>query len=117
MSVTGHSELDVVTFDDGPGSTGALGDKVFRGMAAGAGVFFILLIAGVAAFLIGQAVPALMKDQANFLTDRVWNLGNLSAPMFRIPGPLWVTGISSPIALPPAAPGAVGVALSLTHGP
>ena len=115
MSVTGHSELDVVAPDDGPGSTSATGDKIFRGMSAGSGLFVVLLIAGVAAFLVGQAVPALLKNKANFLTDRVWNLGNLDAPSFGIPDLLWVTVISSAIALLLAVPVAVGVALFLTQ--
>ena len=115
MSVTGHSELDVVAPEDGPGSTSATGDRVFRGMAAGSGLFVVLLIGGVAAFLIGQAVPALLKNQANFLTDRVWDLGNLDAPSFGIPDLLYVTVISSAIALLLAVPVAVGVALFLTQ--
>jgi phosphate transport system permease protein len=115
MSVTGHSELDVVAPVDGPGSTGALGDRIFRALAAGSGLFVVLLIAGVAVFLVGQAVPALAKNQANFLTDRVWSLGNLDAPAFGIPDLLWVTVISSVIALLLAVPVAVGVALFLTQ--
>jgi phosphate transport system permease protein len=115
MSVTGHSELDVVSPADTPGSTGARGDRIFRGMAAGSGLIVVLLIAGVAAFLVGQAAPALAKNQANFLTDRVWNLSNLDAPSFGIPDLLWVTVISSVIALLLAVPVAVGVALFLTQ--
>jgi phosphate transport system permease protein len=115
MSVTGHSELDVVAPGDGPGTTSATGDRVFRGLAAGSGLFVVLLIAGVAAFLIGQAVPALLKDKANFLTARVWDLSNLDAPKFGIPDLLWVTVISSLIALLLAVPVAVGVALFLTQ--
>ena len=115
MSVTGGSELDVVAPDDGPGSTRAAGDRLFRGAAAGSGLFVVLLIAGVAAFLIGQAVPALLKNDANFLTDRVWNLGNLDEPSFGIPDLLWVTVVSSALALLLAVPVAVGVALFLTQ--
>ena len=116
MSITGHSELDAT---DGlaplPGGTSKRGDTVFRGLAAGSGGFVVLLIVGVAAFLLVQAVPALLKNRANFLTDRVWDLADPANPSFGIPDLLWVTVISSIVALIIAVPISIGVALFITQ--
>ncbi|MFI7586593.1 phosphate ABC transporter permease subunit PstC [Spongisporangium articulatum] len=116
MSITGHSELDAIDDPmDAPKGTSRRGDAIFRGLAAGSGVIVIALIVGVAAFLISQAAPALAKNKANFLTDRVWDLGNLAAPSFGIPDLLWVTVISATLALVFAVPVSVGLALFLTQ--
>jgi phosphate transport system permease protein len=57
----------------------------------------------------------LLKNQANFITDRVWSLNDSAHPQFGIPDLLWVTLISSIFALMIAVPVAVGVALVLTQ--
>src|SRR4051794_7632967 len=113
-TITGHSELDAGPSGD-LASTGRFGDRIFSGIAKSAGVLVVALVAGVGAFLLIRAVPALAKDDANFLTDRVWDLRNLSAPLFGIPDLLWVTVISSFFAMLIAVPVAVGVALFLTE--
>jgi len=97
------------------GSTGRFGDRMFFGLSAGAGILVVALIALVAAFLIIQAVPALMKNKANFLTDRVWDLSDPSNLRFGIPDLLWVTVIAAVIAMAIAVPVAMGVALFLTQ--
>ena len=116
MSITGRSELDALTEQQAlPTGTNRRGDAVFRGLAAGAGGIVVLLIVGVAAFLLSQAIPALADDRANFLTDRVWNVSNPDRLAFGIPDLLWVTVISSLVALVIAVPISVGVALFLTQ--
>lgn len=97
------------------GSTGRLGDRIFGGTARGSGALVIALVVGVALFLLSQAAPALLKNDANFLTDKVWDLSNPDSPAFGIPDLLWVTVISSAIAMALAVPLAVGVALCLTQ--
>jgi phosphate transport system permease protein len=96
-------------------STGRAGDRIFTGLTTGSGILVVALIAGVGAFLISQAVPALTKDEANFLTDRVWNLNNPAHPAFGIPDLLWVTVLSSAVAMTLAVPVSIGVALFLTQ--
>src|SRR6187431_3072650 len=113
-TITGHSTLDAAPSGD-LASTGRLGDRIFSGAAKGAGLLVVGLVILVGAFLLIRAVPALLKDNANFLTDRVWDLRNLSDPSFGIPDLLWVTVISSIIAMAIAVPVAIGVALFITE--
>lgn len=115
MSITGHSEIDAMDDQALPAGTRRRGDAVFRGLAAGAGGVVVLLIVGVAVFLLSQAIPSLAKDKANFLTDRVWDVANPSRLAFGIPDLLWVTVISALVALAIAVPVSVGVALFLTQ--
>jgi phosphate transport system permease protein len=119
-SITGVSTVDTV--GDGPAgesggdraSTGRLGDRLFGGAATGAGILVIVLVALVAAFLLTQAIPSLAKDHVNFLTSRVWEVdGNVLK--FGIADLLWVTVLSSVVAMIIAVPLGVGVALFLTQ--
>ena len=112
-TITGHSELDSEPLGDAA-STGRLADRLFQGASAGAGAIVVGLITAVAGFLLVTAAPSLAKDGANFLTDRVWDIGG-AVPKFGIPDLLWVTAISSLIAMVLALPVAVGVALFLTE--
>jgi phosphate transport system permease protein len=43
----------------GGASTGRLGDRLFSGLAHGAGILVILMVVLVGAFLVSQAIPAL----------------------------------------------------------
>jgi phosphate transport system permease protein len=91
-----------------------LGDRVFSGLAVGSGGVVVGLIAAVAAFLVIQAAPALSKNAANFVTDRVWEVDG-SPLRFGIPDLLWATVVISVIGMVIATPVAVGVALFLTQ--
>lgn len=113
-TITGHSELDSRPSGDLAGG-GRLGDRIFSGLATGSGVFVVALIAGVGAFLLAQALPALMDNQANFLTDRVWAVDDAENLRFGIPDLLWVTVLSASMAMLIAVPIAIGVALCLTQ--
>jgi phosphate transport system permease protein len=94
--------------------TGRLGDRVFAGLSAGSGVIVVALIAAVGVFLLAQALPALSKDHANFLTERVWEVSGTPV-RFGIPDLLWVTVVSSIVAMVLAVPVAIAVALYLTQ--
>jgi phosphate transport system permease protein len=84
-----------------------LGDRVFAGTARGAGILILAILAGVAAFLVVQALPA------------------LTAPAEEIPGGegllayvgplLFGTVLAATIGLVLATPLAVAIALFLTH--
>jgi phosphate transport system permease protein len=112
----------VDVLDDGPeppgrggrAGTGRLGDRIFGGAALGAGWLVIIMVVLVGAFLVSQAVPSLAKDHVNFLTSRVWDVSG-SELRFGIADLLWVTVISSAIAMLIAVPVSVGVALFLTQ--
>jgi phosphate transport system permease protein len=112
-SITGHSQPDAEPSGD-LSAAGRLGDRVFSGLATGSGVFVIALIGAVTAFLVAQAVPSLLRNESGFLTSRSWEVsaGSLS---FGIADLLWVTVISSLVAMALAVPVAVGVALFLTQ--
>lgn len=84
-----------------------IGDRVFAGSARGAGILILVVLAGVAAFLVVQAVPALVAP-----ADQLPNGESLVAYI----GPLiFGTLLSSLIALVIATPLAVCVALFITH--
>ncbi len=94
-------------------STGRLGDRIFGGAALGSGLLIVVIVTLVAIFLLAQAVPALSKDHANFLTSTSWVT---SQPMaFGIAQLLWTTVASSVVALLFAVPFAVAIALFLTQ--
>jgi phosphate transport system permease protein len=112
-TITGHSELDSDPSGD-QASTGRRGDRIFGGLATGSGVFVIVLVVAVAAFLLSRAVPALLDNDANFLFDRVWEVSD-SGLRFGVPDLLYVTVISSLVAMLIAVPIAVLVALFLTQ--
>ncbi|WP_245901005.1 phosphate ABC transporter permease subunit PstC [Prauserella shujinwangii] len=83
------------------------GDRVFSGLSTGAGVLILVVLAGVAAFLVAEAWPALI------------------APADEVPGPdgivlyiwplLFGTLLAAFLALLIAAPLAVAIALFITH--
>jgi phosphate transport system permease protein len=84
-----------------------LGDRIFAGTAKAAGVLILVVLAGVAAFLIVQAMPALLASPADLPGGR-----SLTAYI----GPLvFGTVLAAVIALVLATPLAVAVALFVTH--
>ena len=90
------------------------GDQLFHGAAAGSGLFVVILIGLIAAFLITRAAPAIADDKSNFLFSRDWSVdtGTLN---FGIVDLLWVTVIISLVAMVIAVPIAIGIALFITH--
>ena len=120
-SSTGVSAVDVPPGSEGHGplegdraSTGRLGDRIFGGAASGAGLLVIALVTLIALFLLSQALPALARNQANFLTSTEWIVSG-DNPRFGIATMLWVTVASSIIAMCIAVPVGVGVALFVTQ--
>lgn len=120
-SVTGVSVTDEFPTPEGKpplqgdgASTGRLGDRVFAGAASSAGILVIALVTLIGVFLVSQAVPALARDQASFLTSREWQVGG-DAPRFGILELLWTTLTASVIAMCIAVPVGVCVALFITE--
>jgi phosphate transport system permease protein len=84
-----------------------LGDRLFSGSATGAGMAILVVLAGVATFLIAQSIPALTAHSADLpggtsIAGYIWPL-------------LFGTLLAAVIALVVATPLAVGIALFLTH--
>ncbi|KGN36566.1 phosphate ABC transporter permease subunit PstC [Knoellia subterranea] len=120
-SITGHSAIDELPSGDGrppldadKAGTGRLGDRIFGGLATGSGIFVIVLVSLVGVFLVIQAVPSLLNNNANFLTSREW-VPSGADPRFGIVDLLWATVITSILAMAIAVPLGVSVALFITQ--
>ncbi|MEU2347153.1 phosphate ABC transporter permease subunit PstC [Modestobacter sp. NPDC049651] len=84
-----------------------VGDRVFAGSATGAGVLILLVLAGVAVFLISEAWPAVTADSADLPDGK--SLASYVGPL------VFGTLIAAAIALLVATPLAVAIALFITH--
>ena len=121
--MTGVSAVDELPRSEGNGplqggrsaaGRGRLGDRLFGGATRGAGLLVIALVTLIAVFLLSQALPALARNETNFLTSSEWTVGG-DNPRFGIANLLWVTISSSIIAMMIAVPVGVGVALFITQ--
>jgi phosphate transport system permease protein len=83
------------------------GDRIFAGAAKGSGIFILLVLAGVAAFLISEAIPALTASSEDIPGGE--GLSSYIAPL--IVGTL----LGAVLALLIATPLAVGIALYITY--
>jgi len=93
-----------------------LGDRIFRGLAEGSGVFIVVLIAAIGLFLLWRAVPALARNEENFfLFGGNWVTTDTSAMHFGIFDLLQVTVFVSVFSLLLAMPVALGIAIFLTQ--
>ncbi|MBO9704580.1 MAG: phosphate ABC transporter permease subunit PstC [Arthrobacter sp.] len=88
-------------------AAGRAGDKVFSGATLGAGILILLVLFGVAAFLVAQAIPALVANPADIQGG---------AGFWAYIWPIIIgTLIAAAIALVIATPVAIGVALFISH--
>jgi phosphate transport system permease protein len=90
-------------------------DRIFLGLSTGSAASIMVILAGVALFLIIQAVPAIMADwQTN--PDLTSGPTGGYANFWTYVGPLiWGTLFASAIALIIGAPIAIGIALFISH--
>ncbi|MCU1677450.1 MAG: phosphate transporter, inner rane subunit PstC [Frankiales bacterium] len=86
---------------------GRRGDHLFAGLVRGAGLAIVVVLAGVAAFLVVKSLPA-FNGQPNEITGTK-SFASYAAPL------LFGTVLSSAIALVIAVPLSVGVALFISH--
>jgi len=91
-------------------SNGRAGDRLFAGLARGSGIFVLVIMAAIAAFLIWKAYAGLSVNEANFLTSQEWN-PNATPARFGVAQLAFGTLMSSVIALILATPVAIGIAL------
>ena len=93
-----------------------LGDRIFGGLAQGAGILIVVLIAAIGVFLLMRAIPALARNKENFFTyGGNWITTDTSAMHFGILDLLQVTVFVSVFALILAMPVAFGIAIFLTQ--
>ncbi len=83
------------------------GDRVFAGSARGAGILILVILAGVAAFLLIEALPALTAPAEDIPGGE--GLGSYIAPL------VFGTLLAAVIALVVATPLAVAIALFVSH--
>ncbi len=92
------------------------GDRIFRWLAEGSGVLIVVIIAAIGFFLLWRAIPALGRNQANFLLySGNWVTTDTSAMQFGILDLLQVTVFVSVFALILSMPVALGIAIYLTQ--
>lgn len=83
------------------------GDRVFAGLSTGAGIAILVVLAGVAAFLVAQSIPALTAPRAE-IGDGIG--------LARYVGPLvFGTILAAVLALAVAVPLSLGIALFISH--
>ena len=83
------------------------GDKTFAGLSTGSGWIILLILAGVAAFLLWQALPAITADPSAVRGGN--GLFSYIAPL------LFGTVYSAAIAIVIATPLAIGISLFISH--
>jgi phosphate transport system permease protein len=96
------------------GGSNRLGDRVFSGLASGASIFLLVIIASIAAFLLYRTIPAIRTDTANFFTEKTW-FPDSTPSVFGVAAIAWGTVLSSVLAMIMAVPVAVGIALFIAH--
>lgn len=83
------------------------GDRIFAGTARGAGILILVILAGVAIFLLVQGIPGIVADEeATRPKDSFWSY---VVPL------AFGTIFASIIALVVAVPIAIGIALFISH--
>jgi phosphate transport system permease protein len=48
------------------------GDRAFKGLSRGSGIFILVTMAAIAAFLVWRAIPSLQANTVSFFTTQVW---------------------------------------------
>ena len=91
------------------------GDRIFSTLAKSASVFITVLIAAIGIFLVWRAVPALQRNQVNFLTSREWNTTDINDMAFGVLDLFQVTVLVSFFALVLAMPVALGIAIFISN--
>ncbi|GAA1481262.1 phosphate ABC transporter permease subunit PstC [Gordonia sinesedis] len=100
-------------------SRGATGDATFSYLARGTGFLVIVLIAAIGISMLIEAIPAISKDNANFLFSSDWNVGASAFDDGTASFGVWelfrATVLSSGFALILATPVAIGIAVFLVE--
>lgn len=111
------SELTGADSPAGPVPTGQrrIGDTVFANTTRGSGILILLILAGVAAFLVIQSSDSLRANTTSFFTSTAWDANVRDAPAFGIAALAFGTVLAALIALVIATPIAIGIALFIVY--
>jgi len=90
------------------------GDRIFRAMTVGSGLFILILIVAIAVFLVWKAIPALRMSGFHFFSEKAW-FPDAKPAKFGVAAIAFGTVLSSVIALVLVVPVAIGAALTLTE--
>lgn len=91
-----------------------LGDRVFKGLAAGSGGLLLVVMAAIAGFLIWKAIPAFTNNTGNLFTTQTWNPQG-DPPVFGMAAVFFGTVVAAFIAMIVGVPIAIGIALFISH--
>jgi phosphate transport system permease protein len=91
-----------------------LGDRVFKGLAAGSGAVLLVVMAAIAIFLIWKAIPAFTNNTGNLFTTQTWNPQG-DPPVFGMAAVFFGTVVAAFIAMFVGVPVAIGIALFISH--
>ncbi|AEF39204.1 phosphate ABC transporter permease subunit PstC [Hoyosella subflava] len=115
MNVNAKLPEDPVTTRLHRGRAGRPGDAIFAGLARGAALFVTAVIAAIGVFLLWRAMPALTRNEVNFLTSREWRTFTPDSLAFGVLDLFLVTVFVSAFALFLAMPVALGIAIFITQ--
>ncbi|MFZ2173428.1 MAG: phosphate ABC transporter permease subunit PstC [Rhodococcus sp. (in: high G+C Gram-positive bacteria)] len=90
------------------------GDRIFQTLASGSAIFISVVIAAIGIFLVWRAVPALSRNEVNFLTSREWVTVDINKMAFGVLDLFQVTVLVSLFALVLAMPVSLGIAIFLS---
>ncbi|MDG3011609.1 phosphate ABC transporter permease subunit PstC [Rhodococcus sp. D2-41] len=91
------------------------GDRIFTTLTSGSAIFITVLIGAIAVFLVWRAVPALSRNQVNFLTSHEWATVDITHMAFGVADLFQATVLVSLFALVLAMPVSLGIAIFLTR--
>jgi phosphate transport system permease protein len=91
-----------------------LGDRIFKGLAAGSGGLLLVVMAAIAGFLIWKAIPAFTNNTGNLFTTQTWNPQG-DPPVFGMAAVFFGTVVAAFIAMIVGVPIAIGIALFISH--
>jgi phosphate transport system permease protein len=98
-----------------PAAKRRIGDTVFFNLTRGAGTLILIILAGVALFLVLQSSDALRANTANFFTFSGWDANTRDEPAFGIAALAFGTVLAATLALIIATPVALGIALFIVY--
>src|SRR6476661_219749 len=96
------------------GNSVRIGDRIFKGLAAGSGGLLLVVMAAIAIFLVWKAIPAFTDNSGNIFTTQSWN-PQADPPFFGMAAVFFGTVMSSFIALIIGVPIAIGIALFISN--
>jgi phosphate transport system permease protein len=114
MATTTQPPTEEKPSDGIAGASVRPGDRTFLGLSTGSGIFVLVIMAGIAAFLVWQAIPSLTADSVNPITEQSW-LPDADPPVFGFAVLFFGTIWTSIIAMMLAVPVGYGIALFIAY--